>query len=198
MRSSTLALGLLLTSAAAIPPTWSQVGPDDTPPKTLAPERADRLDGLLRRLQEARDETEADAIAKEVRRLWMQSDDAESDDDLEEALIYVRRGLLKPALDTFDRLLSRTPRFAEAWFRRASVYYVMNQPDRAKADLDRAIELEPRHFVALVTRGQLFLEQREWKSALGDFRAALRVHPFLKEQRLMLPDLERLAGDRGI
>jgi hypothetical protein len=49
-----------------------------------------------------------------------------------------------------------------------------------------------------MTRGQLFLEQRQWKSALGDFRAALRIHPFLKEPRQMLPELERRAGDRGI
>lgn len=198
MPRKALACFLVLALADVLQPVQAQVRPDGPPPKPLAQERADRLDGLLQRLHAARNETEAEAISKEVRRLWMQSDDADSDVDLEEALIYVRRGLLKPALDTLDRLLSRTPRFAEAWFRRASIYYVMNEPDRAKADLDRAIELEPRHFVALMTRGQLFLERREWKSALGDFRAALRVHPFLQEQRLMLPHLERLAGDRGI
>jgi tetratricopeptide (TPR) repeat protein len=76
-------------------------------------------------------------------------------------------------------LLRSVPDFAEAWHKRAVLYYLLGRDEECLNDLRRTLELEPRHFGAMLH----FVEILRMASAADDARFALRtarsIHPHL-------------------
>ena len=65
----------------------------------------------------------------------------------------------------------------EAWNERATVYFPIGDLSLSVKDVDRTLELEPRHFGALSGLGQIELLRGNGDAALKAFEGALRVHP---------------------
>jgi Flp pilus assembly protein TadD len=78
------------------------------------------------------------------------------------------------------RLLRTCPDFAEAWNKRATLYYRLGRDEECSADISRALTLEPRHFGALAERGEICLAHGDTEAALFGFSAARRVHPHMQ------------------
>ena len=53
----------------------------------------------------------------------------------------------------------------------------MHNPSAAVADFDRALALEPRHFIALCNRGLALVELQRFEESLASYRAALELDP---------------------
>jgi hypothetical protein len=70
--------------------------------------------------------------------------------------------------------------------------------DRSLADCDRVLALEVRYFGALAGIGLIHIQKDEPREALAAFRKALAVNPFLKERFSLIPELERLVGERPL
>lgn len=51
-----------------------------------------------------------------------------------------------------------------------------NQPDKALASFNRALELYPEYFQALAERGNLLMQHNQLAAALADFERALRIN----------------------
>lgn len=88
-------------------------------------------------------------------------------------------------------LLRARPKFSEAWHKRATLHYMREDDAESVHDLHRTLELEPRHFPALLSFGEICLTQRESAGAALAFRTALRIHPRLEAART---GLERAAA----
>jgi tetratricopeptide (TPR) repeat protein len=69
------------------------------------------------------------------------------------------------------------PDMAEGWNKRATVLYLRGDYDAALKDLDKTLELEPRHFGAMAGRGLIYQAQEKWGEALSAYRAALSINP---------------------
>ena len=76
-------------------------------------------------------------------------------------------------------LLKRRPRWAEAWNKMATLYYIMERDDESVAAIHRTLELEPRHFGAMCGLGEILRALGETEAACLAFDRALRVHPQL-------------------
>ena len=76
--------------------------------------------------------------------------------------------------------------------------YVIGEYDRSVADCDRVLALEPRHFGALAGIDLIHIQTDKPREALTAFRKALAVNPFLKERLSLIPELERLVGERPL
>lgn len=90
-------------------------------------------------------------------------------------------------------LLRSVPSFAEAWHKRAVLYYLLGRDDECLHDLRRTLELEPRHFGAICGFGQICLRHNDRAAALFAFDAALRVNPHLGSIRAAVKEL---SGER--
>lgn len=168
-----------------------------TVPGDVANERARVLDALFMSLKAAASDGEAEVIVAEIWQVWMRSGRPEVDRILNEGVGYMALRQLGPAHDRFTEALEAAPDFAEAWNKRATVLYLMNEHDRSLADIEKVMALEPRHFGALAGRATIHAHAGRWKEALTAFRLALAANPFLKERETVLPDLERrVEGDR--
>jgi tetratricopeptide (TPR) repeat protein len=85
-------------------------------------------------------------------------------------------------------LLRRAPGFAEAWHKRAALYYLLGRDEECLRDIRRTLELEPRHFAAMLHFAEILLGLDAAPDARFAFRAALSLHPHLPRARQALSD----------
>jgi tetratricopeptide (TPR) repeat protein len=85
-------------------------------------------------------------------------------------------------------LLRAAPRYAEAWHKRATLYYLLGRDAECLHDIGRTLELEPRHFAAMLHFAEILLGEGATAEARYAFAAALTVHPHLPRARDALAD----------
>ncbi len=85
-------------------------------------------------------------------------------------------------------LLRSAPLYAEAWHKRATLYYLLGRDEESLQDLERTLELEPRHFAAMLHFAEIRLEDGAGAEARYAFAAALTLHPHLPRAREALAD----------
>ena len=85
-------------------------------------------------------------------------------------------------------LLRSAPDFAEAWHKRATLYYLLGRDAECLSDIERTLALEPRHFAAMLHFAEILLGTGAAAEARFAFRAALSVHPHLPRAREALSD----------
>lgn len=157
----------------------------------LADQDDRRLDGLFERLHATGDAAESRGIEQEIWRIWLESDDAVVDRLMRQGMAAMGLRRLELALERFDRIVERAPGFAEGWNKRATVHYLMGDLQASVLDIERTLDLEPRHFGALSGLGLIYDAIDEPRAALRSFEAALRLNPHLEGTRERIEALRR-------
>lgn len=92
-----------------------------------------------------------------------------------------------------DELILTQPDFAEAWNRRAVLYYMQGNYLAAVNDCEKTLELIPYHFGALHGLGLCYASVGNYLDAIQCFRRTLDIQPFsLINQRLVLECIAKL------
>jgi tetratricopeptide (TPR) repeat protein len=168
---------------------------------TWAPVAADqqdqRLEGMFDRLQTTADRAEAGAVQQQIWAIWIESDDTR-------VQLWMRQGVsamglrrLDLALARFDRMVDYAPGFAEGWNKRATVHYMMGNYRASVLDIQKTLDLEPRHFGAWSGLGLIYDAIGQPAAALRSYEAALAVNPHLDGIDRRVEELRReLAGRR--
>ena len=153
------------------------------------------LDQLFAQLRLAPDAETAHAIDQQIWIHWTTPSDPMLALRMVDVLEARRAGDVTAAIEMLDSLVADYPGYAEGWNQRATLYYLANNLEGSLADIDKVLELEPRHFGALSGRALIYLQQGKRALALKDMAAALELHPFLNERRLfpeLLQDVTRI------
>ncbi len=159
------------------------------------PSRADLLDGLLARLHLAGDAPEAKAIARSIRELWAESGSPTADLLVLQAGKALKGDDAETALRILDLVVRRWPDYVEAWNRRAGTRYMMGDAKGALEDIERVLELEPRHFEALFMKGAILEELKRPREAMAAYEEVLAIWPGMEPAREALRKL-RLELDQ--
>jgi len=101
------------------------------------------------------------------------------------------------AVDTFTDIIRDRPDFAEAWNKRATVYYLLGEYRKSLADCDEVVKRNPWHFGALSGYGMIYLQLDDPARALQYFERALAVNPNLDSVRDAAQRLRALLIQRG-
>lgn len=160
--------------------------------KSPAEARSDLLDSLFARLHKVGSPAEAQTVERAIWELWMRSDSPTAELLLTQAVKALGAGEERASLSILDRLVAIHPEFAEAWNKRATVYFMIGRYNDSLSDITHVLELEPRHFGALSGLGMIKQQQGDKKAALEAFRDALAVNPQLEGARQAV---EELAAD---
>ena len=80
-------------------------------------------------------------------------------------------GCTGSAIQDLSKAIAADPSYAAAYTERAICYMDLKEYDKAKVDLDRAIQLNPRSGDARFARGKLLLEMNRASSAVSDLSA---------------------------
>lgn len=166
----------------------------------VAPSRADQnapqLDDLFAQLKTGLNAAAAVEVTRAIWDAWLQHDERGVNQQMDAGLRAMRDRLWRDALVCFDAAVALAPDFAEAWNKRATVYYMLGDFEASSADVAETLRLEPRHFGALVGQGMMHMQSREDALALVYFRRALAVNPHMDNVRGYV---ERLArGEKPI
>jgi tetratricopeptide (TPR) repeat protein len=163
----------------------------------LADQQDLRLERLFARLQATSSRAEAQAAQLQIWQIWIESDDSQANRLMRSGIEAMAARQNALALQYFDRLVERAPDFAEGWNKRATVHYLMDDYAASVLDIERTLELEPRHFGALSGLGMIYDAIGEPAAALRSFEAAVAINPHLEGPRQRIEALRReLQGSR--
>jgi Flp pilus assembly protein TadD len=157
-----------------------------------------RLEDLFDSLKSEKDMFQAAGIAERIWQIWIEHEDSQASGLMLRGTQQMNANDLYGALDTFDRLITLKPDFAEAWNKRATIYWVMGSYEASLNDINEVLKLEPFHFGALSGRGLVYMGRGDYFLARGSFLTLLEVYPAMagvKENILML---EQLLQNRAI
>jgi tetratricopeptide (TPR) repeat protein len=126
--------------------------------------------------------------------IWFRAD---SEDNNQELQRLSRLRDRNKALAGLNALIDRAPRFAEAYNQRAILFFQAKLYDKAIADCETVLALNPCHFGAQVGMAQCLMQLRRHKAALRAFRKTLRLHPTMEGVEETIRALESALGEEG-
>jgi tetratricopeptide (TPR) repeat protein len=155
--------------------------PDATP--APAPTRQQKLDDLFARLAASTDAAETQGLIAAIDRLHLESGSDTGDFLMARAVAALGSQNLPVSRALLDKLIALQPDWAEAWNKRATVRYLMDDEKGSMADIARVLVLEPRHFGALSGMGMILERGGFSDEALRAYRRALEIAPQLASLR---------------
>ncbi len=176
--------GLVLIALVLLPaPAWAQAAATTTievAPKNPELTRQQKLDSLLGQLHNPAPHLDVSKIEQEVWEIWSHHASPTAAVLLLQSSAAITAGDFDPAEQMLSQLVETYPTFAEAWNRRASLYYVLKRYDAAMIDIEKALQLEPRNFGALVGKGMILHAQNKSDEAIVSLKDALAINPHLQ------------------
>jgi len=146
-----------------------------------------RLDQLFQLLGAA--DCNADGVEAQIWALWMHHPHRRVAQALERTVDDIASQCYDMAETRLNALLRACPDFAEAWNKRATLYYLQQRDAESVHDIHRTLELEPRHFGALCGLAEILRSAGDTGSALYVYHTALRVNPHLTAARNAVDEL---------
>jgi tetratricopeptide (TPR) repeat protein len=154
-------------------------------------EKAKLLDELYARLATAESETVASRITAAIEHVWQSA----ASDTIRLLMERARRAATEKKTATALRLMDRAAQLApdnpEVFHQRAALHFAQNDLRSTVGDLRRVLALEPNHYKALETLGQIFKEMDQKKAALEFYRKLHLIHPNMAGVKSTLDELER-------
>jgi len=154
------------------------------------------LDDLFSSLQEVTDKGDADRIVTEIWAHWTNHPtDVALTDRLIRGTAMMNQGDFVHAEVIFTDIITEDPTYAEAWNKRATLFYAQGKHARSKADIAQTLSLEPRHFGALAGLGMIELSAGNYEAALQAYEQAVEVNPHMTQASAIIEKLSsKLRG----
>jgi len=128
--------------------------------------------------------------------LWSRSGDPAIDTLMARGVDEMQAGHHARAIATFSAVIAQRPDFAEAWNKRATVYYLAGEHRKSIADCDEVLRRNPGHFGALSGAGQVWYALEEYDKALAAWRRALEVNPNMLGVQMNIRSVEELLKEK--
>ncbi len=157
------------------------------PPATHLPKR---LNGLFRELGKADPANDPDDIEDLIWALWISHPEGVAATAMANACEAMAAGAFDLAKPILDELVARYPDWPEAWNKRAILAFIGRQDEACLADIERTLQLEPRHFGAISGFAQICVRQRRPVEAKAALTIALEIDPHLRGLRELIETLD--------
>ena len=127
-----------------------------------------------------------DRATRTLWELWFNQKGAAGLEELGRCQHLVEAQQFQAAEEQLTQLVETLPDFAEAWNRRAVLYFITDRHRLAIADCHTTLKLNPVHFGALNGLGLCHMALSEYSEAIAAFRKALEIQPHSLENKRML------------
>src|SRR5215470_17619718 len=145
---------------------------------------------------------DSDALVREAAEqalwsVWHHSGKPEVDARLQDGIMAMQRGAFDQAVAIFTDVIEMAPDFAEAYNKRATTYYLMQEFEKSISDCDKTLALNPIHFGALSGAGLCYLGVRNLVKALDYFERAITVNPNMTQIQRYVEDIKKFLRDQA-
>ena len=149
------------------------------------PDIAVAQEKIFRDAKNARTQAEGRLISPRLWELWVKAPDERAQEMLDRGMGALRVSDFTTALDHLDRLVAYCPDYAEGYNQRAFVNYLNQNFAAALADLDLALERQPKHVAALSGKALTLMGLGRDDEAQVVLREAVILNPWISERSLL-------------
>jgi tetratricopeptide (TPR) repeat protein len=186
---------------AAPPQAVPAAPPPSAKPRREVPKpetRAEVLQRLYGELAKAPDAATADPIVHAIEQVWVQADSPTATLLMNRALVAANEKNYDLAMQFLDSVTDLYPDWTEGFNRRAYLYVIKLDYNRALGDLRRVLALDPGNFRALEGLVQVLRTMGQDKAALDVVKTLIKAHPNSPGAQETLKELEEAVTGRGI
>ena len=151
---------------------------------------ADAADAVLPRLHDEEPVLRNVALST-VWQMWGRTGDKEIDTLYGDGTAEMKEGNVLEAIRIFSDIITKRPAFAEAWNKRATLYFMIGQYELSMQDCEEVLQRVPNHFGALSGYAQMLAERDQPEKALDLMQRAVAVNPNMVNADLLMADLRR-------
>ena len=141
---------------------------------------------------------DAERIVGKISSEWSESGSAAMDLLLERGRAALEEGRPDVAVGHLSALVDHAPGFAEGYHARANAYFELRAFGPALDDLRMTLELNPRHFGAMIGLALILRDIGREKDALEVWREVQRYYPASPEAEIEVRELEALVEGRTL
>ncbi len=124
------------------------------------------------------DETVREQATRKIWRIWFQQKGIYGLEKIEHSQKLLDARKITEAEAVLTELINAQPDFAEAWNRRAFLYYSISEHQKSLFDCQMVVQLNPVHFGALHGMGLCYAAMGNYVEAIKAFRHALEIQPY--------------------
>jgi tetratricopeptide (TPR) repeat protein len=147
------------------------------PASVIADQSDERLDDLFSTLLISTDLTTIRLTENQIWEIWFNHANEDVEQLIQMGVTRMNYNRYAEAMLIFTQLIENFPDYAEGWNRRATLHYILGNLDESVADIEKVLELEPRHFGALSGLGLVYLQQKQLSKAKQAFENLVDLHP---------------------
>ena len=111
---------------------------------------------------------------------------------------FVNDYQLSKAVEIFTEIINLDPNWAEAWNKRATVFYMIGEFQKSQNDINEVLKLEKRHFGALAGQGLVNIELKNYEKAIQSYEEAMKIHPTMNSPKIMIEYIKNLIKKQSI
>ena len=161
-------------------------------------DQKNKLNRLFDQLEKVNNSKTAALLEKQIWSLWHEHpNNSKLTDKLELGTELMRYGSYDYALKIFDNIIIADPNWSEAWNKRATVLFLMNQYTKSLNNIEKVLDIESRHFGALSGQARIFIKLKEYEKAILSLKKALKFYPLFKSGDL-IPEIEKLIKEKSV
>ena len=161
-------------------------------PQLFADEKKNQLDKLFDELKND-NPVLSFKVEQKIWKLWStHPNDEKLTTLLAEGSAAVNNNQLSEAINIFTKVIELDPNWAEAWNKRATVFYLVGQFQKSQDDIDKVLNLEKRHFGALAGQGLVNIQLKNYEKAIKSYQKALEIYPSMRSPEIMIKEIEAL------
>ena len=165
---------------------------------SLSDERDNKLNQLFIELK-VNQSNDAFIVEQEIWKLWStHPTDMKLTARLEEGAQFVRTQQLSKAVEIFTEVIKLDQNWAEAWNKRATVFYMMGKFKQSQEDIDKVLALEARHFGALAGQGLVNIQLKNYEKAILSYQQVKEIYPSMQSPEIMIRRIEELMKQQTI
>ena len=159
----------------------------------------ENLNILFEKLNAAKDLKTAEQVEKSIWNTWITHPHNEYlTNKLENATYSMNNRQYQLALKLFTDVIKEDPVWAEAWNKRATVFYLIGEFQKSQNDIDKVLELENRHFGALAGQGLVNIKLKNYEKAIESYKRALEIYPTMQSPEIMIKQIEEIIKEELI
>ena len=138
-------------------------------------------------------------VEQEIWKIWStHPTDMKLTARLEEGAQFVRTQQLSKAIEIFTEVIKLDQNWAEAWNKRATVFYMMGKFKQSQEDIDKVLALEARHFGALAGQGLVNIQLKNYEKAILSYQQVKEIYPSMQSPEIMIRRIEELIKQQTI
>ena len=136
-----------------------------------------RLDYLFDILIKLNNYQEINQTLEDIWSIWLETNDPSIENEFKKGLELMEKNKLNESIDLFTTVIEKNPYFAEAWNKRATVYFLIGDFQSSIFDINQTLILEPRHFGAMDGLALIFIYLNEYEKAVDVYNKMLKIFP---------------------